>query len=68
MSIHLLTLLGVVTQVFPWDPIPKLNHFFSEETFPNVQHELSLTQLEVIFPHSSVSCLGEEANCQLTTT
>lgn len=54
--------------IFPWDPVPMLNHSFSEETFPNVQHELSLAQLEVIFLCSIASCLGEEENSQLTTT
>jgi len=33
---------------FPGEPVPVTNHLLSEELFPNVSSELSLTQLRSI--------------------
>ena len=44
------------------------DHSFSEESFPNIQSNPPLTQLEATSSHAVASCLGEETTTCLTTT
>jgi len=53
---------------FPGQPVPMLDHSFSEEIFPDIQSKPPLMQLEAISPRLISSYLGEETNTCLTTT
>jgi len=53
---------------FPEQPIPKPDHSFRKEIFPNIQSKPPLMQVEAIDSCPFTSYLGEETNTGLTTT
>ncbi|KAK4832707.1 hypothetical protein QYF61_025168, partial [Mycteria americana] len=53
---------------FPGQPVPMLDHPFSEVKFPNIQSKPPLAQLEAISSRPIACYLGEETDPHLTTT
>ncbi|KAK4810753.1 hypothetical protein QYF61_007727 [Mycteria americana] len=53
---------------FPGQPVPMLDHPFSEEKFPNIQSKPPLAQLEAISSCPITCYLGEETDPHLSTT
>ncbi|KAK4823572.1 hypothetical protein QYF61_003576 [Mycteria americana] len=53
---------------FPGQPVPMLDHPFSEVKFPNIQSKPPLAQLEAISSRPITCYLGEETNPHLSTT
>ncbi|KAK4831896.1 hypothetical protein QYF61_020043 [Mycteria americana] len=53
---------------FPGQPVPMLDHPFSEEKFPNIQSKPPLVLLEAISSRPITCYLGEETDPHLSTT
>ncbi|KAK4814498.1 hypothetical protein QYF61_020860 [Mycteria americana] len=53
---------------FPGQPVPMLDHPFSEVKFPNIQSKPPLAQLEAISSRPTTCYLGEETDPHLSTT
>lgn len=53
---------------FPGEYNPILNHYSSEELFPNIYPEPPLAQFKAFSLCPITSCLGEEADCHLSTS